>query len=75
MTKKLEEKRIMPSSVLNHFFRDCHSFDLSLYTHEMRRLEVTSNFSVNALFHDIKQKKIHMQLSTFIQIEGFITIL
>ena len=73
VTKKLEEKEMMPVSSLHHFFSNCHSFDLSPHNN-MRRLEVRSNWLSDLLLHDRKQKQIHMQLSAFIQFEKGRTI-
>ena len=70
VTKKLEEKQIMPASILEHHFADCHSFDLSVHSKGLRRVDVNSNWSVNVMFHHKKQKKIHGQLSVLIQTEG-----
>ena len=61
VTKKLEEKQMMPVSSLHHFFYNCHSFDLSPHNN-MRGLEVRSNWLSDVL-------QIHMQLSAFIQFE------
>ena len=60
----------MPGSIVELHFADCHSFDLSQHSQGLRRLEVRGNWSVTVMLHDRKQKRIHMQLSTSILLEG-----
>ena len=66
---------MVPASILEHHFADCHSFDLSVHSKDLRRVDVNSNWSVNVMFHHQKQKKIHMQISALIQLEGLVLVL
>ena len=69
-TGRLTRKQVMPSSIVEQWLSDCAAFNISQHKDKMRLVDVSSYWDVFVYLHDKNQRKIHMQLSKFVVLDG-----
>ena len=69
-TGRLVKRTIQPATMVEQWLADCAAFNISQHKDKMRLVDVSSYWDVFVYLHDKNQRKIHMQLSKFVVLDG-----